>query len=130
MVSDTLFDALNDIECYERDFPSTYFSDAERIRKVKVEMRLLQLYYDPSSGVGEDFTPADYDWIRTESLKRGETTAPHQFSKVLNACIAELNAKKSDGWQAAPKSSDGGGINISVNQDTIDIVIRKNGSAK
>ncbi len=46
MLSDTLFEALCEIERYEKDFPQCYADSAEEIRKVTLEMRMLQLRFD------------------------------------------------------------------------------------
>ncbi len=104
MLSDLLCEALQEIEYYERECPNIDFPAAEQVRRLKIEMRLLQLHYDLPPPVAKQYTPADYDWVRTEALKRAETKASHQFSEVIDECIAELGVKKIDVWETARKS--------------------------
>ena len=51
MISDTLFEALTEIERYQADFPNAYGESTEAIEKVKVVMNALRAYLDcPPAG--------------------------------------------------------------------------------
>lgn len=47
--------------------------------------------------MADQYTPADYDWLRNESLERAGAKAPHQFGKVFQECAVELRIKKFGG---------------------------------
>jgi hypothetical protein len=94
MLSDTMSDAVNEIEEWEKLFPQIYSNLSEKISRLKGEMLLVQLYFDLSPSIFECYAPADYEWLRTESLNRARTRAPHQFSEVFYECLAELRVQK------------------------------------
>ena len=48
MISDTLFEAIEEIERYEEEFPGTYDYVKEEIADVKERMRSLQMKLDSS----------------------------------------------------------------------------------
>ena len=51
MISDTLFEAVTEIERYQTDFPNAYGESKEAIEKVKVAMIALRSYLDcPPAG--------------------------------------------------------------------------------
>ncbi len=90
MISDTLFEGVCQIEKYEKDNPECYAGMAEEIRKVKLEMAILQTRLDMAPQIAEQFTAADFDWLRAEALKRGAKKPPYEFQIVYGACIRAL----------------------------------------
>ena len=51
MISDTLFEAVTEIERYQRDFSNAYGESKEAIEKVKAVMNALRAYLDcPPAG--------------------------------------------------------------------------------
>ncbi len=52
MISDTLFEAVTEIERYQTDFPNAYGESTEAIERVKVVMNALRAYLDcPPTGM-------------------------------------------------------------------------------
>jgi hypothetical protein len=94
MLSDTLSDAVAEIEEYEQQYPDAYGHLAKPLRKLKVEMLVIQLSLDMMPEMAEQYSAADYDWLREESLKRTEGEAPHDASRVFRECAVELRIKK------------------------------------
>ena len=94
MLSDTLFEALCEIEMYEKDLPQCYADSAEEIRTVKLEMRILQLRFDMVPETLDKCTDADFDWLKAEALKRGAERPPYEFCAVFNECMGDFWKKK------------------------------------
>ena len=94
MLSDVLSNAVDDIEECQKNSPIDYSDMADQINLLKVQMLLILLHLDLSSDVCELYTATDFMWLRTESLKRAETRAPHGFSEVFYECVAELRVQK------------------------------------
>jgi hypothetical protein len=86
MLSDTLADAVVEIEEYEKDYPESYAGLAEEIRKVKLEMMQLQSRLDLLPPIADTVTDADREWIWAEALKRGPKRPPFEFGAVVDEC--------------------------------------------
>ena len=93
MLSDLLADAASEIERYEKDYPEVYAGLAEEIRKVKLEMLMLQVRLDMVPPIAETITPSDLEWIRTEALQRGAERPPFQFEAAFQECWRNLWAE-------------------------------------
>jgi hypothetical protein len=90
MIADLLFDSVQEIEDYEKDSPFQYEAVAAEIRKVKAEMSILRLILDSENTVAQE----DFDWVRTESIRRAETKPPYMFSEVFEQCVEERGQQK------------------------------------
>ena len=93
MISDTLFEAVCEIEKYEKDLLQCYADHAEEIRKVKLEMMILQGRFDMVPPVAETITPADLDWIRAEALKRGATKAALRVRRRVSGSVCASSGR-------------------------------------
>jgi len=83
MLSDVLAEAVWNMEAFEKLLPEAYAAHAEEIRKVKLEMMILQGWFDMIPPIAETVTPADLDWLRTEALRRGAERPPYEFEAVF-----------------------------------------------
>jgi hypothetical protein len=99
MLSDTLAEAVWDIEEYEKTYPEMYADLAEEIRKVKLEMMILQGRLDMVPPIAETITPTDLEWIRAEALKRGAERPPFEFEAVFDECWRDF-------WKKWKKTND------------------------
>jgi hypothetical protein len=94
MLSDMLNDAVGQIEDYEKRCPEAYATRTEEIRKLKVEMMMLQLWFDMAPTVADKCTATDFDWLKTEALKRGAERPPYEFRAVFDECMHDFWKKK------------------------------------
>jgi hypothetical protein len=94
MLSDVLSDAVGDIEAYERDHPKWYAKLAEEIRKVKLEMMILQGRFDMPPDVADQCEPEGFEWVRAEALRRGAERPSYEFGDVFGECMDALWKKK------------------------------------
>lgn len=93
MISDLLFDAVDEIEDWEKRLPECYSGLTERLRRLKLEMLLIPLLLVPPRAPNQ-FTPAEYEWLEQECLKRANDKAPYEFGTVFRECATELRIKK------------------------------------
>lgn len=90
MLSDALHDGVCNIEYYEEEEEKTgmnfgYKNKAEQIRKVKLEMLILELV------VGGELPPDfDFDSLRTSAIANADWKPAHKFSEVFNECVGEM----------------------------------------
>jgi hypothetical protein len=94
MLSDELSDAIGRMEMYEEAQPERFAPFTEDIRKLKLDMELMLMRLDMPPDVAEHVQPEDFEWLRTESLKRAAKEAPYQFDEVFDGCVQDLWTKK------------------------------------
>lgn len=90
MLSDLLCEAVHDIEKYEKNFPKPYAYWAEDTRRIKLEMLMLHWRLNLMPPIEDTITPADFEWVRKEALKRGTQRPPFEFAEVFAECMADF----------------------------------------
>ena len=105
MLSDELSESVHAIEEYEKNFPASYADLAKDIRRIKLEMMILRWRLDMLPPIEETITPADLQWVRVETWKRGSQRPPFEFADVFEECMPDFWAewKKTNDFDAIVK---------------------------